>query len=134
MAGFLSGQRGFSLLELVVTVVIIGVAIPALTSLFGTLVEVGAHNEIRLRLAALSEAKMSEISAFRDHDHNWYETIGKFAGSEKLASGNIRETVITPFENWGRAGVEGFEVTVKSINPGTKLVYYMKTRFTVYQK
>ncbi len=129
-----AGQGGFSLLELVIAIVIIGLALPALIYAFGNLTRIQADNEIQFHLAALSEAKMSEITAFRNGNVNWYESIADFQGSESLPESKIRETVVTRFNNWGTANISGFEVQVKTLDTRTNLIVTLKARFTNYQK
>lgn len=105
-------QRGFSLFSVIITVIIIGVALPALFTLNGLVTRYHAKNEILAQASNLANSKMEEIYAFKKENANWSDSIEGFDGSETLADGFARVSDVTYISNWGPSGIEAYQAVV----------------------
>lgn len=105
-------QRGFSLFSVVITIIIIGVALPALLTINGLVTRYHAKNEILAEASNLANSRMEEIYAFKKENSNWSDSIEGFDGSEALADGFTRVTDVTYNSSWGPSGIEAYQIVV----------------------
>lgn len=110
-ANVISNQSGFTLTELVVLIVIMGVLLPATFGLMKELSTKNVRNEIIVQSVSLANAKMEEILAFRrENPADWDDNIADYAGTESLTNGYSRTVSITPINNWGTYNLTVYQV------------------------
>ena len=105
-------EQGTSLIELVVVIVIVGVALPSLLSLLGMVSIHSAQNGVMERAIALAETKMEEIIGKKEATWNWYKNTTAFEVDETLPCGYRRVVTVTSISNWGSAALNAWEVNV----------------------
>ncbi len=132
MRGIFKKEQGVSLIELIVVIILLGVALPSLFSMIGYLASHHAKNELYTRCMVLANDRLEEIYAFKKENSDWYKTIMNFNQQENLDGGFIRETTITEVNNWGDAHLEAYDVTVKVTHPQISDGYSIKIRLTKF--
>ena len=110
IASFLNrikSQRGATLLELIISFIILGIALPAVILMVG---HMGIHhgvNESIYHAVSYANEKMEEIVAFKKMNNDsaiWTYTIADFAGTETLADGSQRTVTVVKIDNWINEG------------------------------
>ncbi len=105
-------ERGFTLLEVIVVVVIVGVALPSLFILIGNVSYGSFRNKLMNSAVNIASSRLEQVQAFKDENWDWYKTITKFEEDETLADGFTRKTEVAHFEDWESSGYEAYGVTV----------------------
>ena len=120
-------EKGSTLFELVITIILLGVAVPAVLPLIGQMAIHNIKNESIYRSMSHASAKMEEIIAFKhinDMWAVWTNTISDYAGTETLADGSQRTVTVTLLNNWinnGGVSKDAYQVDVDvtpAIGPG----------------
>ncbi|MHB2148827.1 type IV pilus modification PilV family protein [Calditrichota bacterium LG25] len=125
-------EEGFTLIELVVALVLIGIIFPTFFSLAG-MASVKAAKFLRSQQAQyLAESKMEEIIGFKRLNWDWYKTISKFEKTEFLEDDYTRSVKIEKIKNWGKAQIEGWQVTVTVSHPALDEDVTLTIRFSKY--
>jgi prepilin-type N-terminal cleavage/methylation domain-containing protein len=126
-------QQGFTLAELVVTIVLLGVALPSTISLIAQLPFKLNQNSIEQNALALAEEKMEEILVWKEHNVLWYKTITSLGTNEVLSGVYQRSVSVNQVSGWGDAGLDAWEIKV--VVRHQKLMYECQytVRFTIYQ-
>jgi len=132
MRSFLKKEQGVTLIELIVVIIILGVALPFLFSMIGYLATHHARNEIYTQSMMLADSRLEEIYAFKQQQKDWYKNIMDFNEVETLDGGFTRETVITKVDNWGNANLEAYDVTVNVTHSSLSDGYTIKVRLTKF--
>jgi prepilin-type N-terminal cleavage/methylation domain-containing protein len=132
MRGILRKEQGVTLIELIVVMILLGVALPSLFSMIGYLASHHAKNEIYTQCMVLANDRLEEIYAFKKENSDWYKNIMSFNQQENLDGGFIRETSITKVNNWGNANLEAYDVTVKVTHSQIPDGYRIKIRLTKF--
>ncbi|NOX38457.1 MAG: type II secretion system protein [Calditrichaeota bacterium] len=105
-------QRGATLLELIVLITLLGVALPSLLMVMSRTVATHTRTEIQRQAESHAQERIEEILAFKQAHPDWYTTIDRFAGEERLAGGYRRQTTVEYILAWGEANVPLWRVTV----------------------
>jgi Tfp pilus assembly protein PilV len=109
---FLKNQQGISLIEIIILIVIVGVALPSLYTLNGFIARYHAKNEIIVRATSLADSRMEEIISFRKENADWDKYISSYNQSETLSGGFVRVTTVTAISGWGAESLSGYEIEV----------------------
>jgi len=131
---FTGNQKGFSLLELIVVLILVGVALPTFLMIMGLLANNHAENEILTRCMTLADSKIEEIFAFKNENPLWFNTIESKAGEETLEGNYTRTTVISEKTNWGDNKEDAYEVSVTVSHPKLPQGYTLTVRLTKFTK
>jgi len=134
MLSRLREEKGVTLLEAVVVVIIVGIALPSLFVLMGNLSVRTVTNRLMTQSVYLADSRLEEIQAFRDANWDWYQTVEeRFEGTEEQENGFSRQTRITYIAEWGEDNQEAYEVTVVVSNSNMprpfQITFYL-TKFT----
>ena len=86
-------QRGFTLIEVVVTIIVISVAAAALLGVFGNLIRSSADPAIQQQAVTIAEAYMEEIriKAFADPQNPAAETGGAETGETRATYDDVQD-------------------------------------------
>jgi type II secretory pathway pseudopilin PulG len=106
-------NRGATLFELVVLIIVIGIAIPAVLTVFGQMVIYNVNNAAVHRYVSLANSKMEEIVAFKQENDDWTDSISDFEISEDAGDGYTSTVTLTYLNNWLPTGKDGYQVDVK---------------------
>lgn len=86
-----SAVSGFTLLEIIVTIVVIGIAATALLSLFSGMVRTSADPMIQQQAVSIAEAYLEEISLMGFADPQGGETGGAEAGETRPVYDDVQD-------------------------------------------
>ena len=126
-------QQGFPLTELLVTIVLLGVALPSTISLIAQLPLKVNQNYIEQKALALAEEKMEEILVWKEQNMFWYKNIINLKKKEILSDAFQRSVSVNPISGWGDAGLDAWEIKVVVIHQKLKHDCQFTVRFTIYQ-
>jgi len=126
----MKNQAGYSLIEIIVTIVFVGIAFPGLIAFFANImtdsVESGAYTEA----IVLTQSKMEEITADKlspDRGYDYIRTAGQYP-SETIGQFTRTTTVIDTV----LSGVSGAFVMVETNNSLMASPYNVAIFFTSY--
>ncbi len=129
-----TNQKGFTLIELVVVIILLGVSLPAIYSLYGSLSFHSVQSSVYDQLVAYAQDKMEEIIAIKEANWDWYKNPTQFEVDEDLADDFHRTVTVTTFSNWGNSLLDGWEIHVSITHPMIQSPYVLVTRFTKYHE
>lgn len=129
-----NNQSGFTLIELVVVITLLGVTLPAVYSLYGSLSVHSVKSAIYDQMIAYGQDKMEEILAVKEKNWDWYKDPFQFEVDEDLADDYHRQVTVSTFTNWGNSLVDGWEIKVIITHPMIDSPYELITRFTKYHE
>ena len=132
MRGFWRNQRGVTLFELVLVIIIMGIALPSLLSLMGQISLHSTRPAILEKAIALTEEKMEEIIGKKEANWDWYKNPNQFVSTELLTEGFQRTVTVTPITGWGNAALDAWEVKVTVTHNLLPNGYSLTVRFTKY--
>lgn len=112
MKNFIKNQQGVSLVEIVILIIIVGVALPSLYTLNGIIVRYHAKNEIIVQATSLADSRMEQIISFKEENDDWDTYIKDYDQTESLAAGFTRVTKITSVSGWGAEGLDAYQIVV----------------------
>ena len=126
----MKNQAGYSLIEIIVTIVFVGVAFPGLIAFFTNIMTDSVESKAYTEAIVLTQSKMEQItadkmSASRGYDYvrtpGQYpaETIGQFNRTTSVSDSTI-------------SGVDGILVTVETNHTLMASPYNVSTFFTSY--
>ncbi len=125
-------QKGLTLIELIVVLVVIGIIFPTIFSLAGVFSVKATEYMLMQEANYLAEMKMEEILGFKTLNWDWYKRINKYVKTESLSRGFKRTVSVNKLKNWGKAGIDYWEVTVTVTHPKLKKGVNLAVRLTQY--
>ena len=129
----LKRQEGFTLIELVVMIILLGVAIPSIFALYSQLSVTATKSKVMDQMMAYGETKMEEIIATKEKNWNWYQTANQFAENVALPNDYNRTVSVQAINNWGNVGVDAWEISVTVTHPLINNNYELIVRLTQYE-
>ncbi|MCB0832062.1 MAG: hypothetical protein KDC45_01230 [Bacteroidetes bacterium] len=110
-------EKGHGFLDIILTVLFLGISVPALVQLFAVAVIGTTSLEIESRAVYLCEQKLEQIATDKmspSRGYSYVTTTGRYP-SESLTSGFTRTTTVTP--NLSFNGVSYTSVVVSVSHP-----------------
>ncbi|HGY55825.1 MAG TPA: prepilin-type N-terminal cleavage/methylation domain-containing protein [Caldithrix abyssi] len=129
---FPGNTGGFTLMELIVVIVIIGVALPAIIRLYSQMNIESVKSGVLDQMIIYAENKMEEITGLKEKTWNWYTNPNQFEVDEDLGDGFQRTVTVSTVSGWGSANLDAWEITVQITHPLYPDGYVLTTRFTKY--
>lgn len=126
-------QQGFTLMELVVMIVLLGVAIPAIIALYSQLSATSLKSSVLDRMMFYAETKMEEIIAAKENNLNWYQTPNQFVENVDLPDDFHRTVTVQTIQNWGNVNISAVEIAVIVTHPLIDSGYTLTVRLTPYE-
>lgn len=126
-------EQGFTLIELVVVIIIVGIALPSLFVLMGNLSVQSINNRLINQVVNLANSRMEEIQAFKEESWDWYKDINAYSETEN-SNGYTRTTTITYHNDWESTGYEAYEVAVNVSHTKLPQGYTLSFFLTKYSK
>lgn len=126
-------ERGLTLMETIVSVVIVGIALPSLFVLIANLSYQTVSNSITNRAVSLANSRMEEIYAIRDENWDWFKDPGQFNEDVEFDSFR-RVTAIQKVNNWVGAGIDAYRVTITVTQEKIPDGYVLTSLLTVYSR
>ena len=125
-------EKGLTLVELIVVLILVGLIFPTIFSLAGT-ASVKATKYMYMQEANyLAEEKIEEITGYKEQHWDWYKHINKFIGLENLNRGFVRSVSVQKISNWGKARIDCWEAVVTVTHPQIKNPMVLSVRLTKY--
>jgi len=119
-------------MEVVVTIIIIGIALPSLFILMGNMSYLSIQNRVMTKAVNYSNNRMEQLVAFKSTNSDWYDSIEDFDGTETLDNGYQRITELTHHGDWEGSGFEAYEINVNVNHPQLPNGYNMSFFLTYY--
>ena len=126
----MKNQAGYSLIEIIVTIVFVGIAFPSLIAFFANIMTDSVESEAYTEAIVHTQSKMEEITADKlseDRGYDYIRTTGQYP-SETIG----QFTRITTVTDTVISGVAGVIVTVETNNQLMANPYNVATFFTSY--
>lgn len=133
MRRFWKNQQGVSLFELIITIVIVGIALPSLISVFGLTTRNFLQNEVLMNCVGYADSRMEEILSFRDQNWDWYKTIYDFETKQKYKKWYLVTTSVNQISGWGDANLDAYEITVTATHSTLENGYTLTMRLCKYK-
>ena len=133
-ARFLKSQEGFSLFELIISIALLGFAVPAIFSLYSLLSVTSIKNKIYDQTVAYAESRMEEIIAVKEKNWDWYKRVQQFVEDVELADNFKRSVRVQKINNWGNVSVPAWEIKVAVSHPQLSAPYTLTVRLTQYHE
>lgn len=134
MRKLLIKEDGYTLTELLVTIVLLGILLPSIFSLVGLTAMHSSRHVIWDRAVLLAEEKLEEIIGKKDAQWDWYKNPDQFAVNENLIDDFHRTVTVTSISNWGAFAINGWEVQVEISHPQLPKGYSVVVRLTKYHE
>jgi len=112
MIYLLKDQRGISLFEIIILIIIVGVALPSLYTLNGIIARYHAKDEIIIQATSLADSRMEEIISFKKENDDWSNYISNYDQTESLPKGFTRITTVTSVSGWGAESLNAYQIEV----------------------
>jgi len=132
MRGFWRNERGVTLFELVLVIILMGIALPSLLSLMGQVSLHSTRPVILEKAITLAEEKMEEIIGKKEANWDWYKNPTQFETNETLTEGFQRSVTVTSITGWGNAALDAWEVKVTVTHTLLPNGYSLVIRLTKY--
>ncbi|RMH65712.1 MAG: prepilin-type N-terminal cleavage/methylation domain-containing protein [Calditrichaeota bacterium] len=127
-------EQGFTLMEVIVVVVITGIALPSLFVLLGNISYASFSTRMMNTAVNLASSRMEEIQAFKDANWDWYKTIEDFETEESLNDGFTRTTTVEHIDDWDNTGYEAYQITIAVAHQKVENPYTVTMNLTLYSK
>jgi len=127
-------EQGFTLMEVIVVVVITGIALPSLFVLLGNISYASFSTRMMNTAVNLASSRMEEIQAFKDANWDWYKTIEDFETEESLNDGFTRTTTVEHIDDWDNTGYEVYQITIAVAHQKVENPYTVTMNLTLYSK
>lgn len=131
---FFKRQEGFTLFELIISIILLGFAVPSILSLYSKLSVTSARNKIYDQTVAHAEAKMEEIIAVKEKNWDWYKKVNQFTEEVVLPDNFKRSVKVRKINNWGNVSVQAWEILVAVSHPQLTSPYTLTVRLTQYHE
>ncbi len=128
----LKNERGATLFELIVAIILVGVVLPSVVMLFADISLKSTKFSVTQKAVALARAKMEEIVGKKETNWDWYKQVDQFSGSENLGGGFHRTVTVQKINRWGRARIDAWQVTVNVTRELLPEGYTLVVRLTKY--
>lgn len=112
MTYLLRNQQGVSLIEIIILIIIVGVALPSLYTLNGVIIRYHTKNEIMVQATNMTDSKMEEVISFKKENSNWRKYIMGYNQTESLSGGFNRVTSVISVSGWGAEGLDAYKIEV----------------------
>ncbi len=132
MRGLWRNERGVTLFELILVIVLMGIALPSLLSLMGQISLQSTRPAIMEKAITLAEEKMEEIIGKKEANWNWYKNPTQFESDETLSDGFQRTVTVTAITGWGSAALDAWEIQVTVTHTLLPNGYSLTVRLTKY--
>ncbi|MEJ2634964.1 MAG: hypothetical protein P8184_06690 [Calditrichia bacterium] len=132
MGRITNNQQGSTLFELIVVMILVGVALPSILGLMGMIGVYTARYSVMETAVGLAESRMEEICGRKAADPNWYTDPSQFEEDVNLADGYRRTVAVTSLSGWGSESLDTWEVTVTVSHRVLPNGYSLAVRFTRY--
>jgi len=130
----LSGEHGFTLMEIVVMIILLGVTVPSIFALYSQLSVISTKSKIFDQMSAYGEQKMEQVLAIKDKQWNWYKKLNQFTEDVDLPDSYHRTVTVKTIHNWGNAGLTAWEIVVNVTHPRVASPYSLVVRLTKYHE
>lgn len=123
-------QAGYSLIEVIVTVVFVGIAFPGLIAFFSNVMVDSVESGVYTQAIALTKSKMEEITADKlspARGYNYINTVGQYPAEtigQYTRTTTVRDCTIS--------NVDGVWVQVQTNHSLMASPYNLSTFFTAY--
>lgn len=131
MNSVFNNENGATLIELIVAIILMGAALPALLVVIGQMSDYHMRDDIAFHAVSLANNKMEEIYAFKNEYTNWSGNISSFAGTENLTNGYTRTVTITTVYDWISTGIDACKIEVVVSHPTFTSGYVLTTMFVL---
>lgn len=121
-------------MEVIVVVVITGIALPSLFVLLGNISYASFSTRMMNTAVNLASSRMEEIQAFKDANWDWYKTIEDFETEESLNDGFTRTTTVEHIDDWDNTGYEAYQITIAVAHQKVENPYTVTMNLTLYSK
>ena len=132
MLGQLQKERGATLFELIVAIILVGVVLPSVVMLFADISLKTSKFSATQKAVALARAKMEEIVGKKEAQWDWYKNVGQFRSTENLGGGFRRTVTVRKIHGWGRARLQAWQVKVTVTHQLLPEGYTLVVRLTKY--
>ncbi len=127
-------EQGFTLIEVIVVVVIVGIALPSLFVLIGNISYGSFQTHMMNTAVNRTSSRLEEIQAFKDANWDWYKSIEDYATVESLDDGFTRTTEVEYVDDWEDTGYEAYKITVSVAHEKLENPYVARIILTKYSK
>jgi prepilin-type N-terminal cleavage/methylation domain-containing protein len=132
MKSIVRNQNGFTLIELVVTIILLGVTLPAIFGLIGQVAFHSSRQAIKDQAVLLAEEKIEEIIGLKESDWDWYKDPTRYEDDEDLADNFSRSVSVSAVSSWGGFNLDAWQIDVVVTHPQLTDGYQLSVRFTTY--
>lgn len=126
----MKNQAGYSLIEIVVTIVFVGVAFPGLLAFFANIMTDSAESGVQTQAIVLTQSKMEEIAADKFSSTRGYDYITTSGQYPVETIGQFTRT--TTISDTTLSGVDGAYVIVSTNHSLMANPYNVESFFTSY--
>ncbi len=127
-------ENGYTLIELVVVIVILGLVLPSVFSLIAAISVHSARNTVKDQAVGFAEEKLEEIIGLKEDQWDWYKNPAQFEVDENLNDNFHRTVTVSTISNWGNAGIDAWEVSVVVTHPQLTDGVTLFVRLTKYHE
>jgi len=132
MTSLLRNQHGFTLIEMLVTIVLVGILLPSIFGLLGQVAFHSSRQAIRDQLIMLAEDKLEEVIGRKEANWDWYKDPDQFEETDNPDGNFTRTVTVSDVTNWGSFNLDAWQVTVLVTHPQFPEGYQMSVRLTPY--
>lgn len=127
-------ENGYSLIELVVVITLLGLVLPSVFSLIAYVSVYSVQNTIRDRALTFAEQKLEEVIGQKEDQWDWYKNPAQFVVDEDLDDDFHRTLSVSSINNWGNAGIDAWEFNVLVSHPQLSDGVTLSVRLTKYHE
>lgn len=128
-----AGQRGATLLELLVLLTLLGISLPAIISMVSSLYVHHAVMQARLQAVQLAQQELEKLRFYRDAHWDWFLRTREMEQMVEKVEG-YQMTVNIEKRHVGKANVPLWRVRVRVSHKNLSQPVVLETYFARYQK